>query len=513
MDSLLRLVCRLRLGIAICGVIGVAGGLRGQGETLNDGTTTNRLVRLANSEETTFGNITAIRVDESGAYLVAEQIDLGFLSPFPALRSAWYSGSAAITGAVYVASAEFRPAAASPANQGGVIGWLNSGASNGIVLKVVPASGGESLPYSFQLSHVDFQATTPAVNENLENLFDLDGEPARNSFESAWSEPTGYEAGEFARFELEFSLPTIEQLTAVTNATGRVAARVFQGQGTAGGTQVGRTIEMLTTLPVPAAAEHRVGYYGVWSSFFPGSVIGDYRNLAAEGQIQFNEAPVVTLTEPASGSTLSAPATFSLVANATDADGTIAAVEFFEGGNSLGRVTIPPFVWSWSGVPEGSYLLTAVATDNLGATSSSEGVAVTVLPFSGTAPTLVVEVDGDTIRLAWGGAGFQLQYKVALGDAPWEDVPGTTEVSQIDLPSGLGAQYFRLVGSGTPAGPELSVVIVGNSITVSWPVGTTGYGLQSNTVLEGIGWVDVPTSGNTFTEEIAEAARFYRLVQ
>lgn len=509
MDSLLRLVCRHCLGIAICGVIGVVGGMRGQAETLNDGTTTNRLVRLANSEETTFGNITAIRVDESGAYLVAEQIDLGFLSPFPALRSGWYSGNAAITGAVYVASAEFRPAAASPANQGGVIGWLNSGASNGIVLKVVPASGGESLPYSFQLSHVDFKATTPAANENLENLFDLDGEAARNSFDSAWSEPTGYEAGEFARFELEFSLPTTEQLTAVTNATAHVAARVFQG--TEGGTQVGRTIEMLTTLPVPAAAEHRVGYYGVWSSFFPGNVIGAYRNLAAEGQIQFNEAPVVTLTEPASGSTLTAPATFSLAASATDSDGTIAAVEFFEGGNSLGRVTTPPFVWSWSGVPEGSYLLTAVATDNLGATSTSEAVAVSVLPFSGTAPTLIVEVDGDTIHLAWGGAGFQLQYKAALGDSTWEDVPGTTGVSQIDLPTSLGAQYFRLVGSGTPAGPELSVVIAGNSITVSWPVGTTGYGLQSNTVLEGAGWVDVPTSGNTFTEEIAGAARFYRL--
>ena len=368
---------------------------------------------------TAFGNITALRVDAAGAFLVAEQIDLGFLSPFPALRSAWFAGNAAVTGAVYRVSSEFRPAAANAANQGGVIGWLNTSASNAIVLKVVPGDGGTSLPFSFQLSHVDFTGTTPDANENLNYLFDLDGEPAANSFESAWSDPTGYQPGEFGRFELEFAAPTAEQVSVVTNATvtALVTAKVFQGAGGGTPAQIGRTIELLTTLPVPPADRHRVGYYGVWSSFFPGTVIGDYRNLTAEGQvaIQLNDAPSVTLTQPTPGTTLTAPATFSLVANASDSDGTIAAVEFFEGANSLGRVTAPPFVWSWSGVTEGSYQLTAVATDNLGEATTSEPVGVTVVPFSGTAPTLNVEVEGDTIHLAWSGSGFQLQYKTSVG--------------------------------------------------------------------------------------------------
>jgi hypothetical protein len=221
----------------------------------------------------------------------------------------------------------------------------------------------------------------------------------------------------------------------------------------------------------------------------------------------------VTLTQPTPGTTNTAPATFSLVADASDSDGTIAAVEFFEGANSLGRVTAPPFVWSWSGVPEGSYQLTAVATDNLGETTTSEPVDVTVVPFSGTAPELSVEVEGDMIHLAWSGAGFQLQYKASLGAATWIDVPNTTGVSQIDLPVSLGAQYFRLVGSGEPSGPSLNVAVTGTAVTVSWPPATVGYRLQSNVALGASGWTDLITTGNTFTEPIAGPARFYRLVQ
>ncbi len=168
---------------------------------------------------------------------------------------------------------------------------------------------------------------------------------AANSFASACADPTGYQPGEFGRFELEFAAPTAEQVSVVTNATvtALVTAKVFQGAGSGTPAQIGRTIELLTTLPVPPADRHRVAYYGVWSSFDRGTVIGDYRNLTAEGQVAINDAPSVTLSQPTPGTTLAAPATFSLVANASDSDGTIAAVEFFEGSNSLGRVTAPIF--------------------------------------------------------------------------------------------------------------------------------------------------------------------------
>ncbi len=516
MVSSSRFVRRFRSGILLLGLVGVAAaGSWARAEILNDGSTTNRLVRLANLEQTTGGNVTALRVDASGEFLVAEQIDFGGFA-FPALRTVWYAGNGKATGAVYRVAAEFRPAAVAPSNLGGVMGWLHTGTSKGILLKIVPASGGESLPFSFQVSHVDFTGLTSLANENLEFLFDLDGNPAVGSFDSAWSDPTGYAPGEFARCELEFAAPTAQDLEALTNATtARVIARVFQGDLAGTPTQVGRTIELLTTLPLPPADVHRFGYFGVWSSFWSGNLIGDYRNLAAEGQVEItvNQPPSVALTQPAPGTTLTAPATFFIEADATDEDGAIVEVEFFEGTNSLGRVTAAPFVWSWSGVSEGAYVLTAVATDNQGGSTVSEPIEVTVLPWSGTAPELSVEISGETLHLSWSSTGFQLQYKSGLDGSPWIDVPNTTGVNQINLPISLGAQYFRLVGAGTPTGPELTMSVSGGIISISWPANAIGYRLQAKETLGAGGWTDLVTTGNTYSEVISDGSRFYRLTQ
>jgi hypothetical protein len=501
----------------LLGLVGITAASWANAEILNDGTTTNRLVRLANQEQTTGGNITVIQPDAGGSYLVAEQIDLFGGFSIPALRTAWYPSNARATGTNYQITAEFQPAAASPANQGGVMGWLNTVSSNGILLKIVPGSGGEPLPVSFQVSHVDFKGLSAADNENLEFLYDLEGNPASGSFTSAWSEPTGYDPSQFARLELGFATPTVEDLAAVTNATvtARVTARVFQGDLSGTPTQVGRTIELLTSLPVPPADQHRMGYFGVWASIFGGNVIGNYRNLEAEGEIEIiiNELPMIVLTQPAPGAIRTAPATFLIEADATDSDGTIISVEFFEGTNSLGTIDTPPFVWTWSGVMEGSYSLSAVATDNIGESTVSSPVEVTVLPWSGTAPELSVTVTGDTLHLSWSGTGFQLQYKTDLDGAAWIDVPNTTGVTQIDLSTSLGAQYFRLVGSGTPSGPVLEVAVTAGSVTVSWPAGTTGYRLQAKTALGDAVWTEIPTTTNSHTESIVGGTRFYRLIQ
>ena len=91
-----------------------------------------------------------------------------------------------------------------------------------------------------------------------------------------------------------------------------------------------------------------------------------------------NQPPSVSLTSPANGATYTAPATISLAANAADADGTIARVDFYSGGTLLGSDTTAPYAFSWAGVAAGSYSLTAVARDNAGATTVSSGRSVTV---------------------------------------------------------------------------------------------------------------------------------------
>jgi hypothetical protein len=89
-------------------------------------------------------------------------------------------------------------------------------------------------------------------------------------------------------------------------------------------------------------------------------------------------APAVTLTAPADGASYAAPATITLSANASDSDGTIARVDFFAGATLIASDTASPFTVTFNGVAAGSYSLTAVATDDHGASSTSAARSVTV---------------------------------------------------------------------------------------------------------------------------------------
>jgi len=93
-----------------------------------------------------------------------------------------------------------------------------------------------------------------------------------------------------------------------------------------------------------------------------------------------NKAPAVAITAPASGTTYVAPATAYLTANASDSDGTIAKVDFYAGTTLVGSTTRAPYAGTWSNVTAGTYAMTAVATDNSGATTRSAAVNLTVNP-------------------------------------------------------------------------------------------------------------------------------------
>lgn len=97
-----------------------------------------------------------------------------------------------------------------------------------------------------------------------------------------------------------------------------------------------------------------------------------------------NVPPAVTLTT--NGSTFTAPASITLTASALDSDGTVAKVEFFAGIATLGEDVSAPFTFAWSGVPAGTYSLSARATDNAGATASSAVVSVVVNVATPTTP-------------------------------------------------------------------------------------------------------------------------------
>jgi len=87
-----------------------------------------------------------------------------------------------------------------------------------------------------------------------------------------------------------------------------------------------------------------------------------------------NLPPVVNITNPVNGTAFNGPRSLSISANATDPDGTVAKVEFYEGTTLLGSVWAAPFSITWDAVPVGSHQVFAVAYDNDGAATQSAPV-------------------------------------------------------------------------------------------------------------------------------------------
>ena len=66
-------------------------------------------------------------------------------------------------------------------------------------------------------------------------------------------------------------------------------------------------------------------------------------SVARMVSIQNDSPPAVALTQPANGATFTPPATVSLTATASDADGTVTKVEFFNGSAKIGEDTTTPY--------------------------------------------------------------------------------------------------------------------------------------------------------------------------
>ena len=91
-----------------------------------------------------------------------------------------------------------------------------------------------------------------------------------------------------------------------------------------------------------------------------------------------NQAPTVSIVAPATNAIYTAPASISIAANAADSDGTISRVDFYANGTLIGTSSTAPYSIVYS-VASPAYLnLTAVATDNAGATGTSAPVNISI---------------------------------------------------------------------------------------------------------------------------------------
>ena len=214
--------------------------------------------------------------------------------------------------------------------------------------------------------------------------------------------------------------------------------------------------------------------------------------------------PSIVLTSPSDGTSAYAPGSVTVSANATDADGTVTQVEFFQNSVSIGVIKNTPYTVSVAGLAPGTYVFKAVATDDQGANTTSSTATFTVneLPIgvtilSGPADNGIV-CSGD-VTFSWGGhsattADNALTYQWQLDSGGWSIATSETQKSFTGLAQGLHTFEVRALNTdstvvGSPVGRSFFVDLLPPSLlqtqvdtrdvraTISWSTNkpTTGY--------------------------------------
>ncbi|MEK6302973.1 MAG: LamG-like jellyroll fold domain-containing protein [Acidobacteriota bacterium] len=174
--------------------------------------------------------------------------------------------------------------------------------------------------------------------------------------------------------------------------------------------------------------------------------------------------PTVSITVPANGAVFVVPVV-TVSADASDSDGTIASVEFFQGSTSIGSDTSSPYSVTWSSVAAGNYSLTAKATDNRGATTTSSAVNITVNSSSGSITGKVTMIDGTTAIAA---AAVKVYQGTTVVGTATTNTTGDYAVGSL----GTGAYSVQASAAGYESTAQIAVSVSdGNATTLNVSLG------------------------------------------
>ena len=137
-----------------------------------------------------------------------------------------------------------------------------------------------------------------------------------------------------------------------------------------------------------------------WGELSTNSIVGTKTASDASvfGGGSGNKMPTVTLTAPTNNASFQAPASFILEAAATDADGKIRRVEFYQGSVKAGEDTSAPYSLEIKELAKGTYSFTAFAVDNQNGSGISNSVSVLVTSANGN---IITNGDFETNSAGW----------------------------------------------------------------------------------------------------------------
>lgn len=213
-----------------------------------------------------------------------------------------------------------------------------------------------------------------------------------------------------------------------------------------------------------------------------------------------NQPPTVGIVSAVGSGGLEAGKPITITANASDSDGSVSQVAFYRGGTTLiGSDSSSPFSVVWSNPAAGNHTLTAVATDDDGASRTSSGFPITVVApgGGGTDGTLVVQYQrGDTVD---NDNRIRAQFLIRN--------TGTASVSLSELKF---RYYFTREGTGTPVfNVDYAAVgtanVTGRFVNVSGPTyyAEISFGAGAGTLAPGkdTGAIKVRITTSTFDNQ------------
>ncbi len=164
-----------------------------------------------------------------------------------------------------------------------------------------------------------------------------------------------------------------------------------------------------------------------------------------------NFPPTISVTSPKEGAVFTAPASIAISANAADSDGAVRQVDFYAENAPIATDALAPFSITWKVSAPGYYALSAAATDNLGATTSSAAVHITVkVPPIPAAPTgLKAAARNQGISLIWNARAAATSYNVkrsTVSGGPYTTIKsGHTTTSYMDFAVTNRVTYYYVI--------------------------------------------------------------------
>lgn len=167
--------------------------------------------------------------------------------------------------------------------------------------------------------------------------------------------------------------------------------------------------------------------------------------------VQSNVPPAVAITAPTNGAVFAAPWSGAIHATDSDNDGSVTNLEFLAGSNVLANIANPPANESLnvSNLAAGTYSLTAVATDNAGASSTSAAVSITVVTPSAISLSGMQRVSATSFQFrytATPGLHYVVQRSSDLlqWTALATNTPASSPVNFTDATASAAAQFYRV---------------------------------------------------------------------